>query len=338
MNFSKKNYEYHKTNKYFVIEDVKRNDKMTIRRAIWTLILFYTFLLILISCNEDSNDSNPPQSQKGIVTGTVKDKDNNNYPGTVVTISKGAEEVSAKTNSEGIFTINTQDIGAYTIAFKFPLATEVVGSIPTTVIVQNNQTTTIDVIIDPQSIIAHLNFGNVQLLEEIKDKDGNTPIDSNEPLYAENIFDPPLGLLTAIKAPDEHHIILSEFEKAKGNLKVHCNGNTATVQINLEGMIPNGTYTFWLAYLNKKRSVGENIDFVNDFVFPNNPPLGSGSENVLIANTDGKISASIVHSSCILTDEIALVIPILYHLNGNTFGSGHVPDEEEVVQMLAYFQ
>ena len=59
-------------------------------------------------------------------------------------------------------------------------------------------------------------------------------------------------------------------------------------------------------------------------------------------NVDGnillKIDASIEHSSCILTDQVALVIPILYHLNGNTFGSSHVPDAEEVVQMLAYFQ
>ncbi len=84
----------------------------------------------------------------------------------------------------------------------------------------------------------------------------------------------------------------------------------------------------------------EPIDFMNDFVNLTNPPIGasSGTENILIADADGTINASLEHNSCILTDEVALVIPILYHINGQTFGGGHVPDPEEVAQMLAYFQ
>jgi len=338
MNCSKKVYKYHKRNTYVVIEGVKHHNKLKGWKTMLARVLSPVFLFILMSCSDDSNDSNPPQSEKGEVSGIVKDENNNTYPGTTVKISKGSEEISAETNSEGIYTINTQDVGNYAIEFKLPLATEAVGSIPTTVTIQNDQTTTIDVVINPQPVIAHLNFGDVQLLEEIKDKNGDTPVDPSEPLFAENVFDPPLGLLTAIKAPDEHHVILSEFKQAKGNLMVTCKGNSSVVQITLEGLIPNGTYTFWLAYLNKKSSVGENIDFVNDFVFPTNPPLGSGTKNVLMADAEGKINASVEHSSCILTDQAALVIPILYHLNGTTFGSGHVPDAEEVVQMLAYFQ
>jgi len=338
MNVTKKNLEHHKSNKYFVGKVVRQNNSLIKGDALFICILFSAFLFISMSCSDDNSDPSPSQSEKGIVAGIVKDENDNTYPGTLVIISKGSEETSAKTDSEGIYTINTQDVGIYTINFKLPLTTQVVGTIPTTVNVQNSQTAIVDAIIEPQPVIAHLNFGSVQLLEEIKDKDGNTPTDPNEPLFAENIFDAPLGLLTAIKGPDGHHVILSEFKLARGNLMVNCKGNTASVQINLEGMIPNGTYTFWLAYLNKTKSVGETIDFVNDFVFPNNPPLGSGTENVLIANTEGKINATIEHSSCILTDQVALVIPILYHLNGNTFGSGHVPDAEEVVQMLAYFQ
>jgi hypothetical protein len=177
-------------------------------------------------------------------------------------------------------------------------------------------------------------------LEEILDKDGITPTNPNEPLYAANIFDAPLGLLTAIKAPDGHHVTLAEFKAAKGNIMVRCNGDSATLEISLEGMIPNGTYTFWLAYLNKTRKVGEAIDFMNDFVNPTNPPVGasSGTENIAIAGADGAINVTLRHLSCILTDEVALVIPILYHINGKTFGGGHVPDPEEVVQMLVYFQ
>jgi hypothetical protein len=122
---------------------------------------------------------------------------------------------------------------------------------------------------------AAVNFGNVQIIEEIKDVNGNTPVDPNEPLYAENVFDAPLGELHAIKTPTDHHVLLSEFREANGTLFVRCDGNSSTVEISLEGMIPNGTYTFWLAYLNKIKHVGQSIDFMNDFVFQTNPPIGS---------------------------------------------------------------
>jgi hypothetical protein len=39
-----------------------------------------------------------------------------------------------------------------------------------------------------------------------------------------------------------------------------------------------------------------------------------------------------------LTDQVALVIPVIYHLNGNTFVGGHIPDAEDVTHMLVYFQ
>jgi hypothetical protein len=101
-------------------------------------------------------------------------------------------------------------------------------------------------------------------------------------------------------------------------------------------MIPNGTYTFWLAFLNKTKKVGQSIDFANDPVNSVNPPLGSGTENVVVAGPNGTINETIQHSSCILTDEVALVIPVVYHINGNTYGTNHIPDDEEVTHMLVY--
>jgi hypothetical protein len=221
-----------------------------------------------------------------------------------------------------------------------PLSTESEMALPISVYLRPNQIATVDFKIKPKPVVAHLNFGSVQLLEEIVDKDGNTPIDPNEPLFAANVFDDPIGLLTAIMAPDGHQITLSEFQTAKGNMMVHCNGDSSTVEISLEGMIPNGTYTFWLAYLKKTRSVGEQIDFMNDFVNFTNPPIGpdTGTGNIAVADDNGMIKVTLNHGSCILTDEAALVIPVLYHINGKTFGGGHVPDPEEMAHMLAYFQ
>ncbi|MGB5819972.1 MAG: hypothetical protein WBG90_10855 [Saonia sp.] len=309
--------------------------------SICGIIAAAVFVLLLIGCStNDSGQGSQPPTLKGTVKGSVTDENGNPYPGTTITILKGSDKLERVTDAQGNFEGTTKGIGSYEVTLVPPLATKAVVANPATANVQNNQATSVDFVVDPQPVVAHLNFGDVQLLEEIKDENGDTPTNPNEPLYAANIFDAPLGLLTPIITPDGHHITLAEYKMAKGNLMVHCNGNSAIVEIALEGMIPNGTYTFWLAYLNKTRKVGEAIDFMNDFINPTNPPIGSrsGTENIVIAGADGTINTTLEHASCILTDEVALVIPILYHINGKTFGGGHVPDPEEVVQMLAYFQ
>lgn len=184
-----------------------------------------------------------------------------------------------------------------------------------------------------------LNVGTADIFNQVRDKDGNLPIQNDELLYAANTYQSPIGFLKPIKAPDGHTLTLSEFKEAKGTITVKCNGNEATVDIVLEGMIPNGTYTVWLAYLKFKKKVGESIAF-SDWVYGVKPPLGppSGTENVLIAGADGTINVTKVHSSCVLTDEVALVMPVIYHINGKTFGGGEIPDAEQVAHLLFYFQ
>ena len=313
-------------------------------RTLMFLVMAMCCLLLtmgLFACSK-SDPTSPDQDpiEGGKITGSVEDEQGNPYPGTKITLSKGSETVTRTTNAEGVYIINTKEIGSYELTVVLPLSTELVGNVPSSVNVKAEQTNTLDFVIQTQSVKAHLNFGDVQLLEEIVDKDGNTPTDPNEPLYAANIFDEPLGMLTAIKAPDDHHVTLAEFKQAKGNLMVYCNGDAASIEVELEGLIPNGTYTFWLAYLNKTRKVSEPIDFANDFVNFTNPPVGAsdGTENIAIADSNGSINTTLSHDSCILTDETALVIPVLYHINGKTFGGGHVPDTEETVQLLVYFQ
>lgn len=296
--------------------------------------------IVIASCSSDDPAPNPKPTQSAIVRGAVNDEIGNPYPNTLVSISKGSELVEMFTNAQGKYEGKTMDIGSYEIAIELPLSTNLKGNPATSVDAPADQTATVDFVAQPQLLEAHLNFGTVQLLEEIVDKDGKTPTDPNELLFAKNIFDAPIGQLNEIKAPDGHQITLSEFQTANGNLIVHCNGNSSTIEISLEGLIPNGTYTFWLAYLKRKVKVGQSIDFANDFVNFTNPPVGpsDGSGNAVVADVNGKIQTILTHDSCILTDEVALVIPVLYHLNGKTFGGGHVPDAEEMAQMLVYFQ
>ena len=326
---------------------IKSNSVSILEKGVRTIIIliFISTLALLffgsLGCSTNQmEDEDPHLVQSGTVQGTVTDENGNAYPNTKVKVSKGTEERIQPTDKDGAYSIKTNDVGSYTLEITPPLSTQIISANPTSATLAANKTSTANFVLKPQPVKAHLNFGDVQLLEEIVDKDGNTPTDPNEPLYAANIFDEPLGLLTAIKAPDDHHVTLGEFQQAKGNFMVHCNGNSADIAVVLEGLIPNGTYTFWLAYLNKTRTVGEPIDFASDFVNFTNPPVGAsdGSENIAVADANGNIEVTLSHDSCILTDEVALVIPVLYHINGKTFGGGHVPDPEEVVQMLAYFQ
>lgn len=319
---------------------MKMQKQKTIDANPMVFIAAMFFSIVLLACSKSDLDPGPSQTQTGVVTGSVKDESGNPYPSTLITLAKGSEKTTKATNETGVYKINTKDIGDYTMEVKLPLSTKLVSNPISTVNLVADKAVTVDFVIQPQPALAHLNFGTVQLLEEIVDKDGNTPMDPNELLFAKNIFDAPVGQLNEIKAPDGHQITLSEFETANGNLIAHCKGNSSTIEISLEGMIPNGTYTFWLAYLKRKVTVGQRIDFANDFVNFNNPPIGAsdGSENIAIADANGTISTTLEHGSCILTDEVALVIPILYHINGKTFGGGHVPDAEEMVHMLVYFQ
>jgi len=316
----------------------KNGNLYRILKGLFAITLLTSILIASCSSDDPNPDSNPTQTVG--IKGSVNDENGNPYPKTGVSFSKGFDKIGKFTDAAGNFEIKTKDIGNYDATIVLPLSTELVTNIPISVNVQANQVAKVYFVVKPVPAEAHLNFGSVQLLEEIEAKNGNTPTDPNEPLFAKNIFDEPLGQLNIIKAPDGHQVTLSEFQTANGNLMVHCNGDSSTIEINFEGMIPNGTYTFWLAYMKRKVTVGQNIDFENDFVNFTNPPIGAsdGTENIAIADARGAISVTLEHGSCVLTDEVALVIPILYHINGQTFGGGHVPDAEEMAQMLVYFQ
>lgn len=217
-----------------------------------------------------------------------------------------------------------------------PLGTEVDGAEHE----HGNHSVVDEVVVQQWPLHAILNYGDADVFHEIRDKYGNLPTDPNERLYAANHYQPPIGFLSPIKTPDGHHVTLSEWRTAKGTLMVHCNGLNSTVEIVLEGMIPNGVYTTWLGYLNKSKKPGDPLNFGQDFVYRTNPPLGdpSGADNVLIADIDGNIDAIIEHPGCILAGAVALGMPILYHINGKTYGGGTIPDREEVTQLLIYFQ
>jgi hypothetical protein len=240
------------------------------------------------------------------------------------------------TNAAGIFGFNINADGAYKITIIPPLSTSLLAEDTIDVDVQVGIEKTVNFIIQTPPLEALINVNEVDIFGEIRNEAGMIPVAPNEEIYARNAFDPPIGMLTPIKTPDGHHLTLSEWENASGNLVVSCNGNSTKVDISLQGMIPNGTYTFWLNFLNKKKIPGELINFGSDLV--KIEPLGSGILNIQQADDNGVITATVNHSSCILTEEAALVLVVDYHINGNTYGANHIPDEEDVNHMLVYFQ
>ncbi len=303
--------------------------------------LIYVLLIAvtLFGCSSDDPDPRPVGEIElgGTINGIVVDQDGNRYPGVAVEISNGDETLNRSTDTEGKFTAVTRGIGFYEISVKPPLSTTLTNNSELVVEVLNDKTYNLNINIEAKPVTVTLNFGNADIFNEIRDANGNSPVSPDEPLFAANFFADPIGKLTAIKKPNGEPVVLDEWKMANGDLYVQCNGNKSAVTVSLEGLIPNGTYTFWLAFLNKDKQVGQPVGPA-DFVYQVNPPLNSGSGNVKIADSNGNIEVLIEHNSCILTDEVALVIPIIYHLNGNTFGAGVIPDEEEVSHLLAYFQ
>ncbi len=244
-----------------------QNCKRFVFNTIQVLIIATLFLWMPVSCGSDNDGSDPKQSMvPGKVTGSVKDETGNAYPNTLVKLKKGIEQHETRTDFLGNFVFDTKNTGDYKVTLIPPLSAMAVTENPVTVNVLADQASTVDFVIQPQPLEADLVIGQADIFGEIKDKDGNIPVNPETPIYASNVFDAPLGKLTATKAPDDHHVTLSEWQNAQGNVMVSCNGTTATVDIALQGMIPNGTYTLWCNFLNKVKKAGQSVDFAADNV------------------------------------------------------------------------
>jgi hypothetical protein len=295
----------------------------------WTLCATILVAIIIAGCSDSAESARK-------VTGTVKDANGNNYPKTTISLSDGAKTIETATNASGMFEFTAVDAGLYDISITAPLSTTLVAPIPTTVEVKEDMVSTVDFVIQPLALAPHVVIGDADIFNEIKDVDGGIPDMPGDLIYAQNVFDPPIGLLTAITSPDDQHVTLIEWKNALGNVTVNCSGNSSAVNVSLQNLIPNGTYTLWCDFLNKKKSVGEFVNLGADI--EKIEPLGSGTQNIAIADANGSINTTFSHGSCILTETPGLVIAVIYHINGNTYGAAHIPDEEEVNHLLVYFQ
>jgi len=132
-------------------------------------------------------------------------------------------------------------------------------------------------------------------------------------------------------APDEHHITLGEWQKAKGNALIKCGQRGTHVVLQVSGLIPNGVYTVWVATF---QAPGLTPDFANLIGLG---ALGApdGSDNVILASSQGTAQLSVFHpagdfsifgSSDCLSEEFEVLLWLPLHLDGQTHGG--VPGDE----------
>ncbi len=286
---------------------------------------------VFLSCGDGVVD--PPPGVAAL-TGTVTDAQGGTYPDVVVRLAAGAGQTETTTGGAGSYRFEAPPEGALSLSLDLPRAARAVTPLPVAVAIAAGQTARQDFVIAPRPVVPHLNLGAIDFLGEVRDQAGAPPLNPSDALYARNVFDSPFGLLTAIVRPDGTAVLLSDWEAASGEVVIRCQGRTAHVAVDLDGLISGGTYTLWLNFLNVVREPGERVDFGRDVV--RIEPLGSGTANVVVADGQGGISTSIPHASCVLTQEVALVMAVVYHISGRTYGTAHIPDPEEVTQLLAY--
>lgn len=131
---------------------------------------------------------------------------------------------------------------------------------------------------------------------------------------------------TPVLAPDGHQITLGEYSTVSGGARVNCIMTGTNVEMNVEGLIPNGVYTMWILTF---KYPGWDITFANQTGMG---ALGnaSGSENTFIASSDGKASLSVIMpegdlsvfgsvDNC-LASTFETHIVAAYHLDGLTHG------------------
>lgn len=148
---------------------------------------------------------------------------------------------------------------------------------------------------------------------------GESPISAiGQPIYASTtgadhdmfmLGDDPLG---PYEMGESLGLTMGEWLSASGSGSYTVDGDVATVEASLNNLVPNGVYTVWCSQV----FVPPNFNIVN-------MPCGAqdGSENVVVADSDGNLSFAI--ETFVLdstTEESISLIALAYHSDGETWG------------------
>jgi hypothetical protein len=112
---------------------------------------------------------------------------------------------------------------------------------------------------------------------------------------------------------------LGEWLAGTGSADYSCKGGTATLKVEFEKLVPNGTYTVWNFLAGKPHMGCADCPFATiDF------PLGArdGSQSAFTAGADGRATYQATFAPCLtLGDDLLFSgLAIAYHSDGKTYG------------------
>ncbi len=191
-----------------------------------------------------------------------------------------------------------------------------------------------------------LNIG--QFVPDLADEDCNVPSqikDPRTPLYLIPFADALLGVCDGkfpIVAPDGHQVVLREWVRARGKVRISCEDGGTRYQFHFRGLIPNGVYTIWNFTPTGAGALASHPpDDINN-VFSASP---IGAANFTTFGTAGPMTFFGAVSDCTLPvplkSEITsdptgkgVLFVVLYHTDGQSWGPFPGPEETGIAHVV----
>lgn len=310
------------------------------------LILMSVFLCLWGCSSDDSPELEPPNSF-GTLSGTILSGDGTAYAMVKVDLEAGGGniEVSGVTDASGNYEITQVPVGSYTLNVHAPLGSTIANNRPS-ISIADGQVTNMDFVFEIKINEAYVVLSPVDPLGEVKNVDAEIP-SGNEAIYTPfSVSNPGMGPLSAIMAPDGHHVTLDEWKMASGTARVSCDGVTTHYIFELSGLIPNGVYTLWNALLKMPQEPENGLSFPNSLMGLG--ALKDPASNSFIASAQGEAQMEIsvdpgslsmfgTQPPCAITGTEAFIIVVDYHIDNKAHGPSPGPDFLDVAHLLFYF-
>lgn len=150
----------------------------------------------------------------------------------------------------------------------------------------------------------------------IADENGDTPTEAGTLLYENRRMNP-------IMAPDGHQVTLEEFDAVTGTMTMTCTPQGTRIDMEMEGLIPFGTYTMWAVIFDESGTpplVAGGTDRQQGLFVAS--PAGKATYSAVVS--EGKMSEFGTATDCLL-DEPQVRIFGAYHIDGRTYGGSPGP-------------
>ncbi len=311
----------------------------------YTTVLTVICLTLLIGCSSSDDGAPIAPAGSGDIKGVVAQDDGQVYSGVGVNLLQaGTFKVRSNTDNNGAYEFANLSEGSYEVTVTPPLAGKVQGSDIKNVTVKAGSTAQTDFTFELVPVEAVLVYDDTDTFGELKNADGDMPVDDAELVYARNVFEEPIGELYPIEAPDGHHLTLGEWRQAKGTATASCDGEITKYSLSFSGLIPNGVYTVWHLLLDKRKESDQSVSIENELVGMGALGGGNGEFNNIIASPtgEGQLTVEVApgpmsligdHPACSITSLPGFFMVLNYHIDDKTHGIRPGPDRDDIAHM-----